>query len=73
MTNKELLIKQSQEIKDLDRLMGKQNNSINLLHSDLIDAKMERDILKEKVISMIINEASLKNEIKLLKVWNYNS
>ena len=53
----------SKELQDADKMYDKAQKSINLLEGDLIDAKMERDIFKEKVTKMIIEETLLNNQI----------
>ena len=53
----------SKELQDADKMYDKAQKSINLLEGDLIDAKMERDIFKEKVTKMIIEETLLNSQI----------
>ena len=53
----------SKEVHDADKRYDKALKSINLLEGDLIDAKMERDIFKEKVTKMIIEETLLNSQI----------
>ena len=53
----------SKELQDADKMYDKAQKSINLLEGDLIDAKMERDIFKEKVTKMIIDEMHLNSII----------
>ena len=53
----------SKELQDADKMYDKAQKSINLLEGDLIDAKMERDIFKEKVAKMIIDEMHLNSQI----------
>ena len=53
----------SKHLQDADKMYDKAQKSINLLEGDLIDAKMERDIFKEKVTKMIIEETLLNSQI----------